>query len=795
MLALLLWLMSPGSGLASPQAPPGGTVPPQTAPPTAAEPVAAVEPPPTADVWVFFSSSYLSPGYVYQGGYRLREGYENFVSSFDITIPEDGRTPPAAFLPLYRTPNLALQHAPGSRWLYQVHASENMIDFGEEIWALGGVNVSQILGYYRLWGGAEYELPFDDLSDWMLHNNPEFDYTWWWTRRLSPYESWFWDSHNPRFSAEIFMNMLPEAAQAAIGWRGRFPLNFEARRPPFSSSSNSSSSGSDDYIDVEGIDGDDELEDDGSPKKRPMAWYAGDGQKAGPSRMVKERLDINRTEAWVKSLQDVDPRLLPTPVLSTPLSTPKPAKPRSKSNASSSSYSNLPYNVDNPVDRSEIQRNIEQGRLDPNSCMSILTTLLMLLLRRRGSRDHVRQKRENSCRELWERLDLLKKDPDLLMQKTSSSSSSSSSWPIPDIFNLSSVYDAEFALIRSDFSATTAQELGYLPAPAFDGIRQKKADWSIFNHYHGRTQKNESSAYLVATRNVDKGLNRNRQPDKATFVYVVQISNNFIPVGETLGIRQPEEYAVARQVSMRMMHGWLNMASGKYERNKAFVSFGFAGVCAPAQPQLAGFPVGDGSWLNPAYHRHGRGCLFVEQDSPEPSPKRLAEAMKSCTRENRLEILKRHGENFLRRLPCVAVEQLAVYMEIGDDGTTESVWAGFPFQNVLMFEAASAGASRWVGVDLEMSHRKGAVLLADMGDLEVLCSSKNWRDSWTLKSLKLRGKCTAPRPAVEYDHYDGMNEEFQNTDGVKRVVWKHRLLPSRWKDCEDCQVLYPTFHD
>ncbi|RDA87020.1 putative heat-labile enterotoxin [Ophiocordyceps camponoti-leonardi (nom. inval.)] len=801
MLALLLRLLSLGSALASPQSPPDGTASSEPTPPPAPELAPAVEPPLSGDAWVFFSSSYLAPGDVYLGAHRLREGYENFQSSFDISIPHDDLTPPGAFLPLYRTPNLALQHAPGSRWLYQVHASENMIDFGEEIWALGGINVSQILGHYRLFGAAEYELPFDDLSNWALNHNSQYDYAWWWARRLSPYEPVFWDHRDPRFSAEMFMDMLPEAARVAIGWLGHFPLAFEARRPLSSNPSNSTDFEDYDYIDVEG---DDEYEDDHSlqpPKKKPMNEQfvppQGDGQIPGPSKVVL--VGTNRTAAWVDSLGDVDPRLS-GPVLPSPTPLPTPSTSGSSSGSTNTSayelatsgyYDTFPYNVYSPVDRVAIQRIIELGRLNPIRCLSLLTTLIMLL-GRGNSGENARQKRAvdtDSCRELWKRLDLVRKDPDLLEQKEKPSS------PIPDIFNLSSVYDAEFALVRSDFSATTAQELGYLPAPAFDGIRQKKADWSVFNHYQGRTQKDQSSAYLTATRDLDKGLNRNRQPDMSTFVYVVQISNNFIPVGETLGIREPETYAVARHVSTRMIHGWLNLTSGEYERNKGFVSLGFAQTSAPAQPQLAGFPVGHGSWLGPAYHRHGRGCLFVEQSSPEPSPERLAEAMKSCTRETRLEILKRHGENFLRRLPCVAVEKLAVYMEIGDDGTTESVWAGFPYQNVLMFETASAGGSRWAGVDLEIAYREGAVLLSEMGDLEILCSSKNWHDSWTLRSLKLRGKCTSPRPAVEYDHYDRMNEEFQNTDGVKRVMWKHRLLASRWKDCEGCQVLYPISLD
>ncbi|RDA95097.1 putative heat-labile enterotoxin [Ophiocordyceps camponoti-saundersi (nom. inval.)] len=790
MLALPLWLMGLGSALASPQTPPSKTVAPLAAPPTATELIIPpIELQTPGDVWVFFASSYMTPADVYHGRLRLRDGYENFLNSFSISIPPEDSSPPGAYFPLYRTPNLALQNTPGSRWLYQVHASENMIDFGEEIWALGGINVSQILGHYRLLGGASFELPFDDLRNWAIRDNPQYSYSWWFGRRLSPYEYIFWDDHDPRFSAEMFMEMLPEAAQIAIGWTGRFPLAFESHRASVLVPSNSTGYSEYGYMDDDEAAGDEDEYYLVPPKKKPLTRPRvrpdGDGQQAGPSR-VSQSSGMSRTAAWVDSLHDPG---RPAPVLPSPSPSSSNSSGSSYTLATSGYFESFPYDLYSPVDRTSIQRIIELGRLNPIRCLSLLTRLIMMT-GKGSAHGTVRRRRaagNDSCADLRKRLDLLNKHPELLPKKPSS--------PLPNIFNLSSVYESEFALIRSDFSATTAQELGYLPAPAFDGILQKKADWSIYNHYQGVTEKGEASAYLAATRDTDKGLNRNRHPDMATLIYVAQVGSNFIPVGETLGIRAPEDYAVARHLSMRMIHGWLNITSGKYERNKNFVSFGLYLSSAPAQPQLAGFPVGHASWADAPYRRDVRGCIYVDRGSPEPSPERRSEAMASCTRETRLEILKRHGENFLRGLPCVAVEQLAVYMEIGNDGTTESVWTGFPHQNVLMFESASAGTARWVGVDLEIAYKKGAVLLSEMGDLEVLCSSKGWHDSWRLKSLKLRGKCIAPRQHVEYDHYDDLNQEFQNTDGVKRVVWKHRLLASRWKDCDGCQVLYPKWVD
>ncbi|PFH62985.1 putative enterotoxin [Ophiocordyceps unilateralis] len=809
MIVLPLWLLSLRSVLAIPTTE-------KTPEPEKAEALLPFPQPAAGVVFVFFASTYLSPLEIYsRTGYPLPAGYENFDSSFNVSLTAVNAPPPGAFIALWRSPNLALQHVPGARFLYQVHCSENMLDFSEEIWILGGLNVSQIIGHYELPSGDEdYEIPWANLAHLHLHDNAYYNEGWWWGHRMTAFDPRYWNVAEPRMSAKLFMESLTGEARRAIGWTGQFPLPFQSRQPltpvhtlaprPHGASAFSD----DDYSYTYYLSTDEDGEYPEPPKKKVVASkdlvYSDKEQQAGTSRAAQDLRDSE--EAGPSSAGDSrtapdvagDSRTAPDVAGVPPAGVVSPS-------VHQEDYDE--YNIFDAADRAALEHLAQAGQMNPARCLTILAELILLMKGSGRQRSELKRRwlppvaeealnstpvpttaDNDHCAKLKKKLKLAREKPELLHQR---SEPIHGPLPMPDIYNLSSVYGADFALIRSNFSATTAEELGYLPAPAFDGIRQYKADWSIYNHYHGQTQKHESSAYLAATRDTDRGLNRNRHPDGATFIYVAQMTDNFIPVGTTLRIKQPEEYAVARHVSMRLIHGWMNLTSGHYVRNKAFVSLGFSAMPAPAQPQLAGFPMASKSWTYPAFHRFGRACLFVDTEGSEPSVEATKEALESCTRDTQLGVLERHGQAFLNRLPCVALEQLAMYMEIGGDGTSETVWAIFPHDTVRMFEEARAEARQWRNIDLELAYRKGAVLLAEMGNLGIMCSSENWHDSWTLKSLKLRGKCVHPRPPVEYRDYENMEAEFQNTDGVNRVVWEETLLASRWVNCPGCQVLHP----
>ncbi|PHH58844.1 hypothetical protein CDD80_1944 [Ophiocordyceps camponoti-rufipedis] len=161
--------------------------------------------------------------------------------------------------------------------------------------------------------------------------------------------------------------------------------------------------------------------------------------------------------------------------------------------------------------------------MDPSRCVALLAHLILLMARGGYSRDSTMQRRwvppvateavyglpppitaNNSCSMLIKRLRLIRQHPDTLptpIQHT---------LQIPDIYNLSARYDAEFALIRSDFPASTALQLGYLPAPAFDGLKQLKPDWSIYNLHHGLTHENHRRSNLRLHRAAVRQLHPRR---------------------------------------------------------------------------------------------------------------------------------------------------------------------------------------------------------------------------------------------------------------------------------------------
>ncbi|KAF4589309.1 putative enterotoxin [Ophiocordyceps camponoti-floridani] len=760
---------------------------PQRAPPTAG---AAV---------VFFASSYLSPVEVYGfNGYQCRSGYENFESSFQITPPIENKPPPGAFVALWRSPAQALQQCPNARYLYQVHTSENMIEFSHNVWSLGGINVSQILGHYSLTGHeADEDIP------WNLpfRENEFYDEQWWWGRRMTAFHPRMWNRAEPRISAELFMERLSDEARRAIGWTGHFPLPNRVWRPlspvrPVARPLDSSMTDIDDADMISLSDDESELDFE-PPMKKPHYSPPVNDTSAGPSRSNPS--DSSGSTSGSRT--------------GSPPATAEASRAdgRVPNVYTDSEYWEEEFSLFSESDRLAMERVVELGQMDPSRCLALLAHIIMLMARGVPRRDSTLQRRwvppvateavygtpapitaNNSCSMLRKRLRLIREHPETL------STTIQHSLQIPDIYNLSARYGTEFALIRSDFPASTALELGYLPAPAFDGLRQLKPDWSIYNHHHGLTPKHYRPAYLTATRDTDRGLNRNRNPDGATYVYVAQLSANSIPVGTTLGINEPDDYAVARHLSTHLIHGWLNLTTGRYIRNRAFVSLGSHASTSAPQPQLAGFPLSSRSWALERYKSYAQACIYIDahaKPSQRPSKGAIADAISSCTRNVQLEVLRRHGQSFLDRLPCVALERLAVYMEIGSDGTAESVSVVFPYQSVRIFKEATAGNSRWQGIDLELAYQKAIVPLSEMGDLEIKCSSNGWHDSWTLTGLKLRGKCITPRVPVEYRHYENMNANFQNTEGVDAIVWQKRLLASRWSDCPNCQVLYPLAQD